>query len=187
MECRWPQEIHLDVVWRQVIARGQPRLVELHGPVGGGEQPAAQPDFHMSDGRDDADLVAWRHDEFNGSGDTTIPFVEGIWLMPADLEQFADGNGAPRRLKKGVDDEARYLPFCKFWPRVGNAVVVLHAVANRTIDPYSIAFFAGRRMEIPREGDYSDPVYGGTPSEWGARTYLASAAAATISRSCPQR
>src|SRR5580692_3958445 len=152
MECRWPQEIHLDVVWRQVIARGQPRLVELHGPVGGGEQPAAQPDFHMSDGRDDADLVAWRHDEFNGSGDTTIPFVEGIWLMPADLEQFADGNGAPRRLKKGVDDEARYLPFCKFWPRVGNAVVVLHAVANRTIDLTRLPFLPGAGWRYHERG-----------------------------------
>ena len=62
MERRGPQEIHLHIVWRQVIAGGQPGLVELHGPVGGGEQPTAKPDFHMSGGWDDVDRVAWRHD-----------------------------------------------------------------------------------------------------------------------------
>jgi hypothetical protein len=101
MERRRPEEIRLHVLWRQVIAGGQPGLVELHGPVGGGEQPAAKPDFHMSDGWDDADRMAWRHDQFNGSGDIAIPFVGGLWLMPVDLEQFADRDGAPRRLDKG--------------------------------------------------------------------------------------
>ncbi len=62
MERRGPQEVHLDVVWRQVIAGGQPGLVELHGSIGGGEQPVAKSDFHMSGGWDDVDRVAWRHD-----------------------------------------------------------------------------------------------------------------------------
>src|ERR1700733_8428806 len=62
MERRGPQEIHLHVVRRQVIAGGQSGLVELHGPVGGGEHAAAKPDFHMSGGWDDVDRVAWRHD-----------------------------------------------------------------------------------------------------------------------------
>ena len=62
MEGRGPQEIHLYVVWRQVIAGGQPGLVELHGSVGGGEQPTTKPDFHMSNDWGDVDRVAWRHD-----------------------------------------------------------------------------------------------------------------------------
>jgi hypothetical protein len=62
MERRGPQEIHLHVLWRQVIADGQTGLIELHGPIGGTEQQATKPDFHMSDGWDDADRVAWRHD-----------------------------------------------------------------------------------------------------------------------------
>jgi hypothetical protein len=55
----------------------------------------------MSDGWDDADRVAWRHDYFNGSGDIAIPFVGGLWLMPVDLEYFADRDGALWRLDKG--------------------------------------------------------------------------------------
>src|ERR1700677_1878708 len=62
MEGRGSQEIRLHVLWRQVIAGGQPGLVELHRPVGGGEQPAAKPDFHMSGGWDDVDRMARRHD-----------------------------------------------------------------------------------------------------------------------------
>jgi hypothetical protein len=36
-------------------------------------------------------------------------------------------------------------PFAGFWSRVGKAAVVLHTVANRTIDLYSIALFAAPR------------------------------------------
>src|ERR1700685_1028174 len=75
MERRGSQEIHLHVVWRQVIAGGQPGLVELHGPVGGGEQQATNPDFHVSDGWGNADRWAWGHDKFNRSGDIAIPFA----------------------------------------------------------------------------------------------------------------
>ena len=117
----------MHVHWRQVIAGGQPCLVELQGPVGGGEQSATKPNLHMGDGWDDADRVAWRHDQFNDSGDIAIPFLGGFWLMAVDLERFADRDGAPRRPDKGVDDElrprefrrrspnggpGRYLPFC---------------------------------------------------------------------------
>jgi hypothetical protein len=90
----------------------------------------------MSEGWDDADRVAWRHDWFNGSGDIAIPFVGGLRLMAVDLEQFADREGAPRRLgiDEGVDDEFgprrsrtispnggpdRYLAFVGVWPLVG--------------------------------------------------------------------
>jgi hypothetical protein len=73
MERRRPKEIHPHVVPRQVIASGQPGLVELHGPIGSGEQPAAQPDFHVSEGWGDVDRVAYRHICFNGSGDIAIP------------------------------------------------------------------------------------------------------------------
>jgi hypothetical protein len=62
MERRGSQEIRLHVVWRQVVAGGQSGLVELHRPVGGGEQPVPKPDFHMSGGWDDVDRVAMRHD-----------------------------------------------------------------------------------------------------------------------------
>jgi hypothetical protein len=80
----------------------------------------------MSDGWDNADLVTWRHNQFNGSGDITIPLVGGFRLMPVDLEQFADRDVAPGRRDKGADDElvpresrrrspnggpGRYVPF----------------------------------------------------------------------------
>jgi hypothetical protein len=96
MERRAPQEIHLHVVPRQVIAGGQPGFVELHGPVGGGEQPTAQPDFHVSEGWDDGDRVTWRHEWFNGSGDISIPFVGGPWLMALDWSSSPAGE-RPRK------------------------------------------------------------------------------------------
>lgn len=83
MERRGPQEIHLHVVRRQVIAGGQPGLVEPHGPVGGGEQPAANPDFHMSGGWDDVDRVAWRHD------------ARGYRWVPAPGDAHSRRTGAP--------------------------------------------------------------------------------------------
>ena len=117
--------------------------MELHGPVGGGEQLATNPNFHMSDGRGDADRVAWRHDQFNGSEDLAIPFAGGFWLMPIDLELFADRNGTPRRLyQEGWSDQlgpwesrkrspmlnqAATCPFVGFWPRVGKVAGFLHA------------------------------------------------------------
>jgi hypothetical protein len=93
MERRGPQEIHLHVVWRQVVASGQPGLIELHGPVGVGEQPATKPDFHMNGDWDNADRVARRHNHFNGSGDIAIPFSGWLLLMPVKLDQFADRDG----------------------------------------------------------------------------------------------
>jgi hypothetical protein len=75
MERRGSEKIHPHVVPRQVIASWQPGLVEFHGPVGGGEQQIAQPDFQLTTGWDDADRVAWRHGWFNGSADTSIPCV----------------------------------------------------------------------------------------------------------------
>src|ERR1035438_10195760 len=90
MERRWPQEIHLHVVWRQVIAGGQPGLVELHGPVGGGEQPAAKPDFYMSGGWDDVDRVAWRH------------HATGYRWVPAPGGAHSRRSGAPRQSADSV-------------------------------------------------------------------------------------
>jgi len=60
-----------------------------------------------------------------------------------------------------VDDAAATCPFVGFWPRVGKAAVVLHAVANRTIDLYSIPLFAAPRIEIPIDGADSPGPDGG--------------------------
>ena len=60
-------------------------------------------------------------------------------------------------------DQAATCPFVGFWPRVGKAAVVLHAVANRAIDLYSISLFAAPRIDIPIDGDHPDPVDGATP------------------------
>src|SRR5665213_1254044 len=108
MERREPQEIHPHVVPRQVVAGGQPGLVEIHGPFSAGEQTAAEPDFHVSEGGDDADRVAWRHVWFNGSGDIAIPLVSVPWLMAVDVEQFAGPGGRPTEaghIGKVVNDE----------------------------------------------------------------------------------
>jgi hypothetical protein len=50
-------------------------------------------------------------------------------------------NSDPGSLEGGrpMRDQAATCPFVGFWPRVGKAAVVLHAVANRTIDLCSIA------------------------------------------------
>ena len=59
-------------------------------------------------------------------------------------------------------DQAAARPCVGFWPRVGKAAVVLHAVANRTIDLYSIASFAAPRIEIPIDGDHPGPAFWAT-------------------------
>ena len=59
-------------------------------------------------------------------------------------------------------DQAATCPFVGFWPRVGKAAVVLHAVENRTIDLYSIALLATPRIEIPIDGDHRARRYWGT-------------------------
>jgi hypothetical protein len=70
----------------------------------------------------------------------------GFWLMPIDLEQFADRDGAPRRPDKGVDEVARR------WTRPLRWRI-------RTIDLYSIALFGVPRIETPIDGDHSDPAF----------------------------
>lgn len=79
--------------------------------------------------------------------------------MPVDLEQFTDRDGAHGGWTRGwtmnsdlgsleggrpMVGQAATCPFVGFWPCVGKAVV--HAVANRTIDLYSIALFAAPRI-----------------------------------------
>jgi hypothetical protein len=51
-------------------------------------------------------------------------------------------------------DQAATCPFEGIWPRVGEAAVDLRAVANRTIDLYSIDSFAAPRIEISIDGDH---------------------------------
>jgi hypothetical protein len=97
MERGGPQEIHLYVVWRYVIAGGQPGLVELHGPVGGGEEPAAKPDFHLSGGRNDVDRVAWRHDATGYRGvaeDCSSPDFPIVEDRTAPVESVPTTGGA---------------------------------------------------------------------------------------------
>ena len=70
-------------------------------------------------------------------------------------------NSDPGSLEGGrpMRDQAAICPFVGFWPRVGKAAVVLHAVENRTIDLYSIALFGVPRIETPIDGDHSDPAF----------------------------
>jgi len=70
-------------------------------------------------------------------------------------------------------DQAATCPFVGFWPRVGKAAVVLHAVENRTIDLYSIALLATPRIEIPIDGADSpgpDGGYVATGASWPSPT-----------------
>ena len=84
-------------------------------------------------------------------------------------------NSDPGSLEGGrpMRDQAATCPFVGFWPRVGKAAVVLHAVENRTIDLYSIALLATPRIEIPIDGADSpgpDGGYVATGASWPSPT-----------------
>jgi len=89
----------------------------------------------------------------------------GFWLMPIDLEQFADRDGAPRRPDKGVDEVARRWtrPLLDLLWDSGLASVRRWSSRTRwrirTIDLYSIALFGVPRIETPIDGDHSDPAF----------------------------
>jgi len=58
-------------------------------------------------------------------------------------------------------DQAATCPCVAFWPGVGEAVVVLDAVANSHDRPVLDRLVAALRIEIPIAGDHPRPAYGG--------------------------
>jgi hypothetical protein len=83
----------------------------------------------MSDGWDDTDRVAWGHVFFNGSGNIAIPFIGEFYLVPVDLEQLADRNGAPAQA--GPRGGRLCCLLFGFWPRAAKAAVMGHLGEGR--------------------------------------------------------